>query len=183
VALAEKLATQSVLAIQQASADKNDYEHALLLAIQAFKADNTVTSRSALLRLIQPEYLHHTFWYSASDDVQHVAFSRYGDMLATGSDDNTIRLWDVASQRVLGQSLQGHTKWIADIAFSVDGKILASGSDDNTVRLWDVVNQQALGNPLRGHGSDVESVAFSPDGKILASGSWDRTIFLWNVAN
>jgi WD40 repeat protein len=110
-----------------------------------------------------------------------VAFSPDGKILASGSNDYTIGLWDVTSRQPLGEPLQGHSDAVIIVAFSPDGKILASGSSDKTIRLWDVDSRQPLGEPLQGHSDHVESVAFSSDGKTLASGSSDNTIRLWDV--
>ena len=96
--------------------------------------------------------------------------------------DDTIRLWDVATGRPIGNPLTGHTDQVLSVAFSPDGKTLASGSVDDTVRLWDVATGRPIGQPLTGHAGAVDSVAFSPDGKTLASGSADDTIRLWDVA-
>jgi WD40 repeat protein len=102
--------------------------------------------------------------------------------LASGSDDKTIRLWNVATRQPFGPPLTGHTKTVVSVAFSADGKLLASGSDDTSVRLWDVATRQPLGPALTGHTRSVESVAFSADGKLLTSGSDDKTLRSWDVS-
>jgi WD40 repeat protein len=112
--------------------------------------------------------------------VESVAFSPDGKILASGSRDDTIKLWDVATGREI-RTLQGHTGDVNSVAFSPDGKVLASGSWDKTIKLWDVATGTLL-RTLKGHTDYVRSVAFSPDGKVLASGSFDNTIKLWDVA-
>ena len=103
-----------------------------------------------------------------------------GRPLASGSGDDTVRLWDVVTGEAIA-TLEGHTSGVSSVSFSPDGSTLASGSWDGTVQLWDVVTGEPIAT-LEGHTDRVESVSFSPDGATLASGSWDGTILLWDVA-
>ncbi|KAF4474795.1 Vegetative incompatibility protein HET-E-1 [Colletotrichum fructicola Nara gc5] len=115
-----------------------------------------------------------------SDSVLSVAFSPDGRQLASGSVDNTVKLWDTATGQCQ-QTLEGHSDWVLSVAFSPDGRQLASGSRDNTVKLWDTATGQCQ-QTLEGHSDWVLSVAFSPDGRQLASGSRDNTVKLWDTA-
>ena len=114
-----------------------------------------------------------------SDVVWSVSFSPDGKTLASGSVDNTIKLWNVTTGKEL-RTLKGHTNLVRSVSFSPDGKTLASSSRDNTIKLWDITTGKEI-RTLKGHSSSVGSVSFSPDGKTLASGSLDNTIKLWNV--
>ena len=111
-----------------------------------------------------------------------MVFSPDGQTLASGSFDQTIRLWSVATRKEI-RRLEGHQNWVECVAFSPDGKTLASGATypDTSIRLWEAATGKEI-RRLEGHRGTVGSVAFSPDGKTLASGSSDQTIRLWEAA-
>jgi WD40 repeat protein len=67
--------------------------------------------------------------------VSSVAFSPDGRLLASGSWDERVKIWEVASGRLL-HTLSGHSSFVSSVAFSPDGRLLASGSRDNTVKIW-----------------------------------------------
>jgi WD40 repeat protein len=83
------------------------------------------------------KYGRHPDFKGHSDSVTSVAFSVDGKYLASGSDDNTVRLWSVEVQKEVAV-LQRHTASVSSIAFSPNGKYLASGSLDKTIILWNV---------------------------------------------
>ncbi len=113
--------------------------------------------------------------------VASVAFSPDGQTLASGSDDSTIVLWDVA-HRQPRDTLRGHAGAVAGVAFSPDGRTLASGA--KTARSSCGTWRAAIRSARRSAGTATEfnGVAFSPDGRTLASASDDSTIVLWDVA-
>lgn len=108
--------------------------------------------------------------------------------MATGSGDNTARIWDCDTGTPL-HTLTGHIGWVLVVSFSPDGRILATGSMDNTVRLWDPKTGESLGGPtaLKGHAKWITALAWEPYHKQkpgrprLASASKDSTIRVWDV--
>jgi len=106
-------------------------------------------------------------------------FNAAGTLVASGTFEGPVCLWDVASGRELAR-LAGHHNRSIDVAFHPDGGLLASTGADKTVRLWDVAARAQVAE-LRGHTAVVWRVAFSPDGRLLASCSEDGTVRFWDV--
>ncbi|KAF7507209.1 hypothetical protein GJ744_010891 [Endocarpon pusillum] len=108
-----------------------------------------------------------------------ISFSSDSKVLASASEDHSIRLWDAATgvESLLFQ-LNGDA--VMAISFSPDDRILALATAFRTVRLWDAATGLERYN-LRGHQARVDVIAFSSDGKLIASGSRDKTVKLWDV--
>ena len=112
--------------------------------------------------------------------VLSVASDPQGEMLASGSADKTVKLWEASSGKLL-RTLEGHKGAVWSVAFDPQGETLASGSDDKTVKLWDVRCGKLL-RTLEGHQSRVYGVVFSPQSKTLASSGYqDCRVYLWKV--
>lgn len=145
-----------------------------------------------------------------ASQVYAVAFSPDGAILASGSEDHTVKLWDVRTGREV-KTLLGHTGGVQSVAFapqpdaitsvplqqnSLQGNILASGSKDHTVKLWDVRTGRCV-RTLQGYTNAICSVAFVPQwdansrdqevvskqetSQILAAGGSDHTVKLWDI--
>lgn len=123
--------------------------------------------------------------------VASTAFHPTGKVLASGSDDSTLRLWDVSNPHgsvLLSQPRVSYRfDTINSLAFSPDGKTLAAGSRDGTIWRWEVSNPQAP-IPLEAlthccNPDEVTSLAFNPDGTLIASGLlWDASIEVWDLS-
>ena len=111
--------------------------------------------------------------------IHSLSLSQDGKILASGSQDNTIKIWDVAGEKLI-KTLKGHTAPVWSVVLSHDGKTLVSGSQDNTIKIWDV-ETGTVRHTLTEHSDVVYSVALSPDERTIASGSQDFTVKLWNA--
>jgi WD40 repeat protein len=109
-----------------------------------------------------------------------VALSSDGRAAVSGSDDRTVRVWDLYQGRCTAV-LEGHTGGVRGVALSADGRAAVSGSADQTVRVWDLAGGRCTA-VLEGHTGPVFDVALSSDGRTAVSGSSDQTVRVWDLA-
>src|SRR5581483_3646368 len=122
------------------------------------------------------EFAAHT------DAVYALDFHPGGKLLASGSADRAVKVWDVATGKRL-YTLSDPTDWVYAVAWSPDGKHLAAGGADKSVRVWEA--NEAGGNLVRSvfaHGKAVSRLAYTADGRTLVSAGEDRVVKLWDAA-
>lgn len=176
IALAGQLAAQS----QAAPIEKPLLS--LILAIEALNVlkpgDPHVSAPEQALRdALQKPIGHLLYGHQAAIRVS--ALSSDGRWFATGSDDNTVRLWSLGNLETEPRILP-HNGWVSAVAFSADGVWLATASADHTARLWSVNEPDKPPISLKHEGA-VNAVGFSPDGRWFATGSQDKIGQLWSM--
>ncbi len=115
-------------------------------------------------------------------EVWCVAWSADASLLASGGDDEFVRVWDASTGMQAAEPLQGHEAGIWCVAFSSDDAMLISASSDKTIRVWSATAFQPI-RLLLGHLADVTCVAFSPDCWQIVSGGLDGTVRRWDARN
>ena len=114
-----------------------------------------------------------------SYDVNSVAFSRDGKLLASGGGDGTVRIWSVADPGQIGTA--EHGEWINSVCFAPSGQHIASGSRDGSAKLFTVETGQILGTIQAHPGKNVSTVVFSPDGRRLVTAGGDGHVRIFDL--
>ncbi|MEV4628206.1 AAA family ATPase [Micromonospora sp. NPDC049523] len=173
VALSRQLAAQSQ------SIRHGDPVKARRLAVSAWAVAPTDEARNTMNLLITEQRSSLIGHVSA---VTSVVFSPDGRRVAAGGDDGTIRLWDVATHRPVGEPLIGHSEQIRTMAFSPDGRFLAFAAGFQAgPRLWDLVTGEVADIPAGARQAEViTGISFSPDGTLLAIAGTPSQ--LWDIS-
>jgi WD40 repeat protein len=124
------------------------------------------TASGQLLRRLEQES-----WVTA------LAFSADGRLFVSGHDDGSVRFWDAATQKFLGE-IAAHPQGISAIAFSPAGDYLATAGEDRSVRVWDTYTHKQRAT-LTSHTDRIPSLVWSPDGGLLVSAGWDTSARVW----
>ncbi|MCX5717404.1 MAG: WD40 repeat domain-containing protein [Nitrospirae bacterium] len=144
-------------------------------AIATLMVGIAVSGNSAVYAYEKPEVFVQM---GHSGEITSMAISPDGRYMLSGSQDTTIKLWDVSTGREV-RTFQGHSGFVNSVAFSPDGRYAVSGSTDKTIKFWDVSTGREV-RTFQGHSDEVTCVAFSPDGQYVLSGGGD--IKLWEVS-
>lgn len=117
-----------------------------------------------------------------ANKVHSAEFSPDGAVIATGSEDGTVKLWNAQNGKEIRTIEVTNKGWVYDAAFSPNGRTLAIGAANGLVGLWNVSSGQQI-RSFDGHNRAISSVCFSPNGRFLATSSIDNTTRIWEVSS
>jgi WD40 repeat protein/MinD-like ATPase involved in chromosome partitioning or flagellar assembly len=146
-------------------------------ALSQAERDIELAKYSREARTIIPNLMRRLQGHTGS--VRSVSLSSDAKLALSGSEDTTVRLWDLSSAELL-RTFQGHTDAVQTVALSSDGAIGISGSNDGTIIIWNLDTGKVV-KRLTGHSAAVHAVALSANAEYALSGSKDKTVVLWDL--
>ncbi|GAB2570947.1 hypothetical protein Aab01nite_05300 [Paractinoplanes abujensis] len=173
---AGRTALSRQLAAQSGAQLSSDPDTAGTLAVRAYRESPTAEAAAAVHAAAALPLRRRLTGHTAP--VYAVAVDPAGRLLATGGDDRTVRLWDLATG-ALRATLTGHDAPVQTLGFSPDGHMVATGGVNGRIRLYDIPSGRA-GRTWTDPSLAVTALAFSPDGRTVATGGGDRNVRLWD---
>ena len=144
--------------------------------------------RASIAKLKLPPYAKYmegtyisekTFSAEGHDNwVNAIAITPNGKFIISGSNDLTIRIWDLKTGDLI-KTIEGHENWVSSVSLTPNGKFIVSGAFDHTIRIWELETGRLV-NTLKGHKSWINTVAVTPNGEFIISGSNDNSICIWD---
>ncbi|HBY78508.1 MAG TPA: hypothetical protein DEG47_16225 [Cyanobacteria bacterium UBA11148] len=138
-----------------------------------------ISEQKINLQVIVPTWSELHTLQGHSDWVSSLVLSSDNQILASGSLDHTIKVWNLSTGETI-YTLCDHLQGVLCLVISPDGGILASGSFDQTIKLWSLDTGELL-HTLTGHMGSVRSLVITPDSQTLISASYDQMIKLWRL--
>ena len=162
------------------------YDQALLLAVAGQRLLPSADAESSLLAALERSPGLRTQLHGLSGKLSGVAVSPDGQLVAAGSSDGQVQLFDARRGQPSGPPFPGHTGAVNQLGFTSDSARLITAGTDGVLRVFDAsagpARGQPIGRPLSGHTGEITALAISPDGKLIASGGGDdMTILLWDA--
>lgn len=155
----------------------------MLVASSGVQVKLFETANGKLLRAFSTDESHTSgdITVCCGSEARSAIFSPDGNLVASGHEDGTIKLWDVKGGKLL-RVMKGRSSDVRSVVFSPDGKLIAAGNndEDGRIELWSA----QTGKLVRRFGEDsdyVRSLAFSPDGRMIVSGHLTNNVKLWDA--
>ena len=121
-------------------------------------------------------------FHDHTDKILCLAISPDGNLIASGSKDNSIKIFETKGFREIRTITSPRSKHVTALRFSPDSKSLLSGNKDKIAILWDMENSNNAVS-FKGNSRKINDVAFSPDGKLIATAGDDMIIRIWEKNN
>jgi streptogramin lyase len=174
-----KLAKNAKGTEQRSMIDRAWHWYSAAIAVAAGDEDFKPSERIKEIEKKYPELFDQTLT-GHTGAVANVAVSPDGKTLVSVGNDNTVRLWNVATGKLL-KTLEGHTAWVGSVVITPDSNSVITAGGDNIIRVWDLKTQKEV-KKLEGHTVAIRGLALTAGGKTLISGASDKTCRAWDLA-
>lgn len=157
----------------------NDSVNQIVLSLDGHKIASCSDDTTIILHDINRGTSKNDVLKGHSDWVSCIAFNNETTLLASGSDDRSVLIWQLSSLEVLAR-INGHSDTIRCVVFNYEGSRVLTGSADELIKIWDPYKGRQIGKALDFHIGSVNSMAFQIDGTRLVSGGSDMVLKVYD---